>query len=148
MLKINIQTLTFAHAKLLEFHILELKILNFLIQYKFLTYEHFPYYGLPHVILMPARVQYKINLKVSSVFFGNFLKESEHSLRKCKTYFSTTEGIFYILHYTPPKKCNRFAPGKGALAFNSITKKKIDKCMNVGFSFIKHLKFSIKFIYN
>lgn len=47
-------TLTFAHAKLLEFHILELKILNSLIQYKFLTYEHFPCCGLPHVILTPT----------------------------------------------------------------------------------------------
>lgn len=55
--KTNIdQALTFAHAKLLEFHILELKILNSLIQYKFLTCGHFPCYGLPHVILMPAKV--------------------------------------------------------------------------------------------
>lgn len=60
ILKINTeQTLTFAHAKLLEFHILELKILNSLIQYKFLTYGHFPCYGLPLVILMPATVTHK-----------------------------------------------------------------------------------------
>lgn len=58
--KINTEhTLTFAHAKLLEFHILELKTLNSLIQYKFLTYGHFPCYGLPHVILMPATVIHK-----------------------------------------------------------------------------------------
>ena len=47
------EKLTFALAKLLEFHILGLKILNFLIQYKFLTCEHFPYYGLLLAILMP-----------------------------------------------------------------------------------------------
>lgn len=60
ILKINTErTITFAHAKLLEFHILELKTLNSLIQYKFLTYGHFPCYGLPHVILMPAMVTHK-----------------------------------------------------------------------------------------
>lgn len=60
ILKINTErAITFAHAKLLEFHILELKTLNSLIQYKFLTYGHFPCYGLPHVILMPAMVTHK-----------------------------------------------------------------------------------------
>lgn len=47
------KTVSSALAKLLEFHILELKISNFLIQYIFLTCEHFPYYGLLHAILMP-----------------------------------------------------------------------------------------------
>lgn len=45
--------LTFALAKLLEFHILGLEILNFLTQYKFLTCEHFPCYGLLLAISMP-----------------------------------------------------------------------------------------------
>lgn len=46
---------TFVLAKLLEFHILELKILNFLIQYKFLTCVHFPCYGLLLSTLMPKK---------------------------------------------------------------------------------------------
>lgn len=58
--KILAKKITFALAKLLEFHILELKISNFLIQYKFLTCERFPCYGLLLAILMPIIKEMKI----------------------------------------------------------------------------------------
>lgn len=66
--------ITFARAKLLEFHILELKILSFLIQYKFQTYGHFLYYELLHVILMPKK------LKGTIQKFISFLNNAEWEL--------------------------------------------------------------------
>lgn len=57
--------ITFAHAKLLEFHTLELKILNFLIQYKFQTYGYFLYYELLHAIWMPKELKATIQKCIS-----------------------------------------------------------------------------------